>query len=72
MLFLLPSLVILFDNIDIIGPKDRWTNRIFSKIKQILGKNLDCFEGQRDFEFFSLILFFFFFKRYNQRRKFCL
>ena len=23
--------------IDIIGPKDRWTNRIFSKIKQILG-----------------------------------
>ena len=23
--------------IDIIGPKDRWTNRIFSNIKQILG-----------------------------------
>ena len=23
--------------IDIIGPKDRWTNKIFSKIKQILG-----------------------------------
>ena len=23
--------------IDIIGPKDRWTNMIFSKIKQILG-----------------------------------
>ena len=32
------SLVILFDNIDNVGPKDRWTNRIFSKIKQILRK----------------------------------
>ena len=38
MLFLPLSLVILFDNIDIIGPKDKWTNKIFSKIKQILGK----------------------------------
>ena len=70
MLFLPPFLVILFYNINIIGPKNRWTNRIFSKIKQILGKkNLNCFEGQRDFEIFSFILFFFF-KRYNQRRKF--
>ena len=60
MLFLPPSLVILFDNIDIIGLKDRWTNRIFSKIKQILGKNLDCFEGQRDFEFFLVSYSFFF------------
>ena len=60
MLFLPPFLVILFYNINIIGLKNRWTNRIFSKIKQILGKkNLDCFEGQRDFEIFSFILFFF-------------
>ena len=58
MLFLPPSLVILFDNIDNIGPKDRWINMIFSKTKQIFGKNLDCFEGQRDFEFFSPSQFF--------------
>ena len=29
----------------IIGPKDRWTNMVFFKLKQILEKNLDCFEG---------------------------
>ena len=62
MLFLSPSLVILFDNIDIIGPEDRWTNRIFSKIKQILGKK--TFIALRDREILNfLVSYFFFFSR---------